>query len=96
VTTSEILYTYVPPNHPALTEGHWFFDTGQWCHCASMAQCSDGRWAVSIDLIPHWQSSDKVEDTFPTKEAAIEFIGKFFRQPVRTVLPNEFPDYEEL
>jgi hypothetical protein len=92
----EILHTFVPPNHPTLTEGDWFFDTGQWCHCASIGRGNDGAWSVDIYLVPHWKSDDEVGDTFVTKQAAIEFISAYFRAKVRTVPVEEFPSDEEL
>jgi hypothetical protein len=92
----EILHTYVPPNHPDLTEGDWFFDTGQWCHCASMSQNDNGYWSVDINLVPHWQTTDKIEQIFKTKEDAITSISDYFKSSVRTVSPDEFPSDEEL
>lgn len=94
--TFEILHTCVPPDHPTLTEGHWFFDTGQWCQCASMGCGADGRWTVEISLVPHWQESDTENRTFNSEADAIQFISAYFRAPVRTVLPSEFPDDSEL
>ena len=64
--------------------------------CASLSQAAGGLWVVSLYLIPHWQSNDQGQRTFPTKDEGIGFIAEFFRKSVRSVSPDDFPRIEDL
>ena len=61
-----------------------------------LSQSDDGPWMIETYRLPHWQLSDEVGETLPTKEVSVEFICRFFRTPVRTVSLESFPNDEVL
>ena len=87
---TEIIYCNVLSDD-ALTEGHWFFHTGQNSQCAQ-AHKNEHLWTLIIDF-ERYNKPINNDLSFKSIEECKIFVSEYFETPVKEVSVEKFESY---
>jgi hypothetical protein len=85
----KILYVHASQRTKKITPGRWFYDTGQCVQCGEAGKTKDGRWTVSLQLLPG-KELPKNALIFDSEEEMKQYVSEYFEVPVVKVTVREF------
>jgi len=93
---SGIWFVDVPPGHPKLDEGRWFWDPGAYVLCGAASCERNDQWSLTGLNQRANREPPLRKAVFPDFDSLIKFVSEYYGRPVFEVDPDDMPDPEEL